>query len=154
MKGRISKPPCAEFCARRAGKFARKAAHFQRHTHARLRHAKNLFALENKRKEETGRLCRERFAGALDVFAWYALLSAQLGEVLDGANHLAGVAVLVVVPGHDLHLVGVEAAKWLHIRVFASLNVGFSVRLCRKRLPYLATDCFQNYNESVSYSLE
>ena len=80
--------------------------------------------------------------------------SAQLSEVLDGADHLAGIAVLVVVPGHDLHLIGVEAAKWLHIRVFASLNVGFLVRLCRKRLPYLATDCFQNYNESVSYSLE
>ena len=31
----------------------------------------------------------------------------QLGEVLDGADHLAGVAVLVVVPGHDLHLIGV-----------------------------------------------
>ena len=26
----------------------------------------------------------------------------QLGEVLDGANHLRGVGVLVVVPGHDL----------------------------------------------------
>ena len=33
--------------------------------------------------------------------------SAQLSEVLDGADHLAGVAVLVVVPGHDLHLIGV-----------------------------------------------
>ena len=29
---------------------------------------------------------------------------AQLGEVLDGANHLAGVGVLVVVPGNDLNL--------------------------------------------------
>ena len=26
----------------------------------------------------------------------------QFGEVLDGANHLRGVRVLVVVPGHDL----------------------------------------------------
>ena len=41
----------------------------------------------------------------------------QLGEVLDGADHLAGVAVLVVVPGHDLHLIGVQAAKRLAIRV-------------------------------------
>ena len=31
----------------------------------------------------------------------------QLSEVLNGADHLAGVAVLVVVPGHDLHLIGV-----------------------------------------------
>ena len=29
---------------------------------------------------------------------------AQLGEVLDGADHLAGVGVLVVVPGNDLNL--------------------------------------------------
>ena len=33
----------------------------------------------------------------------------QFREVLDGADHLAGVAVLVVVPGHDLHLIGVRA---------------------------------------------
>ena len=32
---------------------------------------------------------------------------AQLSEVLDGANHLRGVAVLVVVPGNNLHLIGV-----------------------------------------------
>src|SRR5699024_12792980 len=32
---------------------------------------------------------------------------AVLGEVLDGADHLRGVAVLVVVPGHDLNLIGV-----------------------------------------------
>ena len=31
----------------------------------------------------------------------------QFGEVLDGADHLAGVAVLIVVPGNDLHLIGV-----------------------------------------------
>ena len=42
----------------------------------------------------------------------------QFGEVLDGADHLAGVAVLVVVPGHDLHLIGVQAAKRLAIRFF------------------------------------
>ena len=35
----------------------------------------------------------------------------QLSEVLDGADHLRGVGVLVVVPGHDLHLIGVEATK-------------------------------------------
>src|SRR5699024_10625814 len=32
---------------------------------------------------------------------------AVLSEVLDGADHLRGVAVLVVVPGHDLNLIGV-----------------------------------------------
>ena len=30
----------------------------------------------------------------------------QVGEVLDGTDHLAGVGVLVVVPGHDLDLAG------------------------------------------------
>ena len=35
----------------------------------------------------------------------------QLGEILDGADHLAGVAVLVVIPGHDLHLIGVVVDK-------------------------------------------
>ena len=37
----------------------------------------------------------------LDVPDWLELL--QLSEVLDGANHLAGVAVLVVVPSNNLY---------------------------------------------------
>ena len=51
----------------------------------------------------------------------------QLSEVLDGANHLRGVAVLVVVPGHNLHLIGVEAAKRLPVRVSGTLSVGLNV---------------------------
>ena len=31
----------------------------------------------------------------------------ELGEVLDGADHLAGVAVLIVIPSNNLHLIGV-----------------------------------------------
>ena len=31
----------------------------------------------------------------------------QLGEILDGTNHLAGVAVLVVIPRHNLHLISI-----------------------------------------------
>ena len=46
----------------------------------------------------------------------------QLSEVLDGADHLRGVAVLVVVPGHDLHLIGVEAAKRLPTRLSGTSN--------------------------------
>ena len=42
-----------------------------------------------------------------DLFYALRKNSGQLGEILDGADHLAGVAVLVVVPGHDLHLIGV-----------------------------------------------
>ena len=34
-------------------------------------------------------------------------LFSDLCEVLDGANHLAGVGVLIVVPGNDLNLEGV-----------------------------------------------
>ena len=36
-----------------------------------------------------------------------ATRSAVLSEVLNGTNHLRGVGVLVVVPGHDLNLIGV-----------------------------------------------
>ena len=43
---------------------------------------------------------------------------AQLGEVLDGANHLRGVGVLVVVPGHDL-LTGPKVACQLTLRAFS-----------------------------------
>ena len=35
---------------------------------------------------------------------------AVLGEVLNGTNHLRGVGVLVVVPRHDLNLIGVIVA--------------------------------------------
>ena len=38
------------------------------------------------------------------------LRSAVLSEVLDGTDHLRGVGVLVVVPGHDLNLIGVVVA--------------------------------------------
>ena len=40
----------------------------------------------------------------------------QLSEVLNGADHLRGVGVLVVVPRNDLNLIGVIAifiAAWL-----------------------------------------
>ena len=43
-----------------------------------------------------------------------ASASLQFREVLDGADHLAGVAVLIVVPGHDLHLIGVVVRSEEH----------------------------------------
>ena len=46
----------------------------------------------------------------------------QLGEVLDGADHLAGVAVLVVVPGHDLDLIGVLVDKALLRKAFGGVT--------------------------------
>ena len=50
----------------------------------------------------------------------------ELGEVLDGADHLAGVAVLVVIPSNNLHLIGMQAAKRLAIRVFRLFALKFS----------------------------
>ena len=38
---------------------------------------------------------------------YFQLRSVKLCEVLDGANHLRGVGVLVVVPGNNLNLIGI-----------------------------------------------
>ena len=52
-----------------------------------------------------------------------AFVRLQLGEVLDGANHLAGVAVLVVVPGHDLNLIGVVIATLIFHTFFVAVHI-------------------------------
>ena len=46
------------------------------------------------------------------------LRSAVRSEVLDGTNHLRGVGVLVVVPRHDLDLVGVVVATLVFRTLF------------------------------------
>ena len=38
----------------------------------------------------------------------------DLGKVLDRANHLAGVGILVVIPGNDLNLIGVVVNLGYH----------------------------------------
>ena len=49
--------------------------------------------------------------GAIKLYsAQEKLRSAVLSEVLNGTDHLRGVGVLVVVPGHDLNLIGVIVA--------------------------------------------
>ena len=53
-----------------------------------------------------------------------ATRSAVLSEVLNGTNHLRGVGVLVVVPGHDLNLIGVVAAT-LNFCTFPSSSSQF-----------------------------
>ena len=53
----------------------------------------------------------------------------QLVEVLDGADHLARVAILVVVPGHDLHLGGVIVDKPLLRNGFRGAVARFCVGL-------------------------
>ena len=52
------------------------------------------------------------------------LRSAVLSEVLNGTDHLRGVGVLVVVPGHDLNLIGVVAAT-LNFCTFPSSSSQF-----------------------------
>ena len=75
----------------------------------------------------------------------------QLSEVLDGANHLRGVAVLVVVPGHNLHLIGVEAAMRLPVSLSGTSNVGKNVNKWQKRLPYQAPHGLSYHSYSLSH---
>ena len=56
-------------------------------------------------------LASHKRKGAVKLYsAQEKLRSAVLSEVLNGTNHLRGVGVLVVVPGHDLNLIGVVVA--------------------------------------------
>ncbi len=52
------------------------------------------------------------------------LRSAVLSEVLNGTDHLRGVGVLVVVPRHDLNLIGIAAAT-LNFCTFPSSSLQF-----------------------------
>ena len=52
------------------------------------------------------------------------LRSAVLSEALNGTDHLRGVGVLVVVPRHDLNLIGVVAAT-LNFYTFPSSSSQF-----------------------------
>ena len=84
-----------------------------------------------------------------------ATRSAVLSEVLNGTNHLRGVGVLVVVPGHDLNLIGVIAAT-LNFCTFPSSssqfrNNSYSTRTYRCRTK---TGLFvpQLYHVSASFA--
>ena len=57
---------------------------------------------------------------------FYAWEELQLSKVLNGTNHLAGVAVLVVIPGNHHDQAGAVVAFYRCIAVFAS----FSVTVC------------------------
>ena len=56
------------------------------------------------------------------LFSSEKLRSAVLSEVLNGTNHLRGVGVLVVVPGHDLNLIGVVVATLNFSRFFVVVH--------------------------------
>ena len=51
------------------------------------------------------------------------LRSAVLSEVLNGTNHLRGVGVLVVVPRHDLNLIGVVVAALIFHTFFVAVHI-------------------------------
>ena len=56
-------------------------------------------------------LASHKRKGAVKLYsAQEKLRSAVLSEVLNGTDHLRGVGVLVVVPRHDLNLIGVVVA--------------------------------------------
>ncbi len=70
-------------------------------------------------------LASHKRKGAVKLYsAQEKLRSAVLSEVLNGTDHLRGVRVLVVVPGHDLNLIGVVAAT-LNFRTFPSSSSQF-----------------------------
>ena len=70
-------------------------------------------------------LASHKRKGAVKLYsAQEKLRSAVLSEVLNGTDHLRGVGVLVVVPGHDLNLTGVVAAT-LNFCTFPSSSSQF-----------------------------
>ena len=70
-------------------------------------------------------LASHKRKGAVKLYsAQEKLRSAVLSEVLNGTDHLRGVGVLVVVPGHDLNLIGVVAAT-LNFCTFPSSSSQF-----------------------------
>ena len=70
-------------------------------------------------------LASHKRKGAVKLYsAQEKLQSAVLSEVLNGTDHLRGVGVLVVVPGHDLNLIGVVAAT-LNFYTFPSSSSQF-----------------------------
>ena len=83
-------------------------------------------------------LASHKRKGAVKLYsAQEKLRSAVLSEVLNGADHLRSVGVLVVVPGHDLNLIGVVVAT-LNFCTFLSsssqfCNNSYSTRTYRCR---------------------
>ena len=101
-------------------------------------------------------LASHKRKGAVKLYSTQEKLrSAVLSEVLNGTNHLRGVGVLVVVPRHDLNLIGVVAAT-LNFRTFSSSssqfrNNSYSTRTYRCRTK---TGLFvpQLYHVSASFA--
>ena len=74
------------------------------------------------------------------------LRSAVRSEVLDGTNHLRGVGVLVVVPRHDLDLVGVVVATPVFRVLFVVVhNFETTVTVPQRTVVVLNTACSYHY---------
>ena len=54
-------------------------------------------------------------------------VAVDLGDVSQQTHHVGGEAVLVVVPGNELHEVAVQSDKVLEIQIFSVLHSHFSV---------------------------
>ena len=74
------------------------------------------------------------------------LRSAVLSEVLDGTDHLRGVGVLVVVPRHDLDLVGVVVATPVFRTLFVVVpNFETTVTVPQRTVVVLNPACSYHY---------
>ena len=74
------------------------------------------------------------------------LRSAVRSEVLDGTNHLRGVGVLVVVPRHDLDLVGVVVATLVFRTLFVVVpNFETTVTVPQRTVVVPNTACSYHY---------
>ncbi len=74
------------------------------------------------------------------------LRSAVLSEVLDGTDHLRGVGVLVVVPRHDLDLVGVVVATLVFRTLFVVVpNFETTVTVPQRTVVVLNPACSYHY---------
>ena len=72
---------------------------------------------------------------------------AVLSEVLDGTNHLRGVGVLVVVPRHDLDLVGVVVATLIFRTLFVVVpNFETTVTVPQRTVVVLNPACSYHYD--------
>ena len=71
---------------------------------------------------------------------------AVLSEVLDGTDHLRGVGVLVVVPRHDLNLVGVVVATLVFRTLFVVVpNFETTVTVPQRTVVVLNPACSYHY---------
>ena len=92
-------------------------------------------------------LASHKRKGAVKLYsAQEKLRSAVLSEVLNGTDHLRGVGVLVVVPRHDLNLVGVVVATPVFRTLFVVVpNFETTVTVPQRTVVVLNPACSYHY---------